>query len=239
MTTGDQQTQAATGGFVSDLIGLPSFLMDPESAAKRVHSKWFWIVPLIVLGVIGIGIGLFMAPIILHVAEVAPLAEGVSPEQHQQAMSMVGMFTKVGVFLSPAIAAAIWAIGAALLLMVAAVTGTKARFGELFNLVAGCGIIQTLASIATAVILHFKGDINTQAELKPALGLDIFMPEGTNKYLMALGGSFSVFQIWWVVMMALVFAAAFHTTKVKGFLSVLPLWVLMVLLTLLGAAFQK
>ncbi len=239
MTTKDQEIPYETGGFASDLAGMLNFLIDPEGAAKRVHSKWFWVVPLLVLGAIGIGVGLYMMPMILHVAALAPPPDGATPEQQARAAGMVGTFTKIAIYLSPILAAIVWAIEAVILLAIAAVTSVKARFGELFNLVAGCAVIQTLASIATAVILHFKGEVSTSAELKPAMGFDIFMPEGTNKYLMALGGSFSVFQIWWVVMMALVFAAAFRTSKVKGFMAVLPLWIFGVLLAMVGAAFQR
>ena len=227
------------GGFANDLMGLPSFLIDPEGAAKRVHSKWFWVVPLIVCGVIGISVGLYMAPMIVHVAEVAPLPDGATAEQHERGVPIAGINTKVFVYLSPLLAAIVWALEAAILLGIAAISGVKARFGALFNLVAGCAIIQSLASIATAAILHFKGEPSSSAELKPAMGLDIFLPEGTNKFLIAAGGAFSVFQIWWIVMMALVFAAAFRVSKAKGFAIVLPLWVVGLLLSLVGAVFQK
>ena len=186
-----------SAGFVSDLAGLPTFLMDPEGAAKRVHSKWFWIVPLLVCSAIGVGVGLYMMPLALHVAEVAPLPDGVTEAQRAQGVAVTAIVMKVVTYGGPILSGVIWAIIAGIMMVMTTVTGVKARFLELFNLVAGCWLIQTLAAVAIAVILHFKGDVSTQAEMKPAMGLDIFLPEGTNKYLVAAGGSFSVFSIWW------------------------------------------
>jgi hypothetical protein len=228
-----------SAGFASDLAGLSSFFIDPEGAAKRVHSKWFWIVPLLVCSIIAIGVGIYMAPMIVHVAAVSPIPDGVTAEAHEKQVAITGTFAKVGAFFSPIFIGIFWAIFAGILMGVSVVAGVTGRFGEYFNLIAGCGLIQSLQSIATAVILHFKGDVSTAAELRPAMGLDIFLPEGTNKYLVAAGGSFSVFQIWWLVMFALIYAAAFRVSKGKAFAIAIPLWLVGMLFGMLGAVFQK
>ena len=88
-------------------------------------------------------------------------------------------------------------------------------FRELFNLVAGCGLIQAVAAIAAIIVLKSKGEISSTAELRPALGLDIFLPEGTSRFLVAFVGYFSVFEIWWIVMLLLIFSAAFRVCKAK------------------------
>jgi hypothetical protein len=236
MPTKTEEMPDQAGGFGSDLAGIPSFFIDPESAAKRVHSKWFWVVPLLIASVIAVGVGIYMTPIAIHAASVSPMPDGITPEQYMQRFA-IGM--KVTTYLSPILTVAFWAIEAGVLLGLAVVMGVSARFGAVFNLVAGCAMIQSLAGIAAALILHFKGEVSSMAELRPAMGLDIFLPEGTSKYLVAAGSSFSIFQIWWVVMMALVFASAFRVSKGKGFAAVLPLWVLGLCFGLLGAAFQK
>lgn len=239
MATKTDQLPMETAGFASDLAGVPSFFIDPEGAAKRVHSKWFWVVALLVTGIIGIAVGVYMMPMIMHVMDMAPIRDGVTQEQQNQAIAISKIVTKVAVYLSPILATVFWAITAGILLAICAISGVNAKFRSLFNLVGGCWLIQSLGSIATAVILHFKGDISTQAELKPPMGLDIFLPEGTNKFLMAAAGSFSIFQIWWIVMMALVFSIAFRVSKGKAFAIVLPIWFIGLLMSLVGAIFQK
>jgi Yip1 domain len=225
--------------FGNDLAGIPNFYIDPVGAGRRLHTKWFWVGPLVVISIAGIIIAAFMMPIVQHVMEIAPIPEGQTAEQHQKGMEIGLTFVKVFSFLSPVIAAAMLALEAAILLAASSVMGVKASFRALFNLVSGCAMILLLESIATLVILKAKGDISTMAELKPPLGLDIFLAEGTNKFVLAFLGFFSVFEIWWAVMMALILASAFRVSKGKAFAVVAPL-VLLGLLWHVGAAvFQK
>jgi hypothetical protein len=115
----------------------------------------------------------------------------------------------------------------------------SARFLALFNLLAGCSVITMLAGIASFVILKAKGEVSTQAELRPPLGLDIFLPPDANKYAAAFLGYFSVFEMWWIVMMVLIFSAAFRVSKGKAFAIVAPLILLAILFRVVGAAFQR
>jgi hypothetical protein len=148
------------------------------------------------------------------------------------------MQAKFGPYFVP-IVLLIYALSAGILLAMSAIMGMEAKFGQLFNLIAGCGLIQSLGTIASAAVLHFKGEVSSMAELRPAMGLDIFLPEGTNKYLVAIASAFSIFQIWWFVMMVLIFAIAFRVGKGKAFAAVFPLWLVGLGFLLLGAAFQK
>jgi hypothetical protein len=124
-----------------------------------------------------------MMPIVQHVLEVAPIPDGVTPERYQRGIAIGTMIQKVAVFLAPLGAALIFSIQAAILLGTSSVLSVGAKFRELFNLTAGCGLIQSIAAIAAIVVLKSKGDISTMAELRPALGLDIFLPEAANRRL--------------------------------------------------------
>jgi hypothetical protein len=235
MAVKEQAVPSETKSFASDLAGIPGFLIDPESAAPRVRSKWFWVAPVLLSMIIGVAVLKHNAPYILHAAAVSPVPDGMTSEQFNKSAEIQAKF---GPYFVPLVLL-FYAIGAGLLLAISAMMGVGAKFGQLFNLIAGCGLIQSLGTIASAAVLHFKGEVSSMAELQPAMGLDIFMPEGTNKYLVAAGSSFSIFQIWWVVMMILIFAAAFKVSKGKAFAAVFPLWLLGFFFALLGAAFRK
>jgi len=235
MPVKEQALPSETSSFGSDLAGIPSFLIDPESAARRVSSKWFWIAPVLLSMIIGVAVLKHNAPYIIHAAAVSPVPDGKTSEQFNKEAEIRA---KLGPYFVPLVVL-FYAIFAGLLLAMSAVMGVEAKFGQLFNLIAGCGLIQSLATIASAAILHFKGEVSSMAELQPAMGLDIFLPEGTNKYLVATASAFSIFQIWWVVMMVLIFAVAFRVSKGKAFAAVFPLWLVGLGFALLGAAFQK
>ena len=223
----------------SDLAGMFSFYIDPQGAAKCVNSKWFWVGPLIVFSIVAITAGILIMPIVQHAMETMPVPDNVPPEQFQKSMQIGMMIQKVFMYLAPITGAALFAIQALVLFGMSSVTSVKATFRQLFNLVAGCSMISLLESIAMVVILKAKGEVSSVAELRPALGLDIFLPEGTNKILVAVLGYFSVFQIWWIVMLALVFAAAFRVNKSKAFVVIAPLVLLGFLWRVVGAAFQR
>jgi hypothetical protein len=235
MPVKEQARPSETSSFASDLAGIPSFLIDPESAARRVFSKWFWIAPVLLSMIIGVAVLKHNAPYIIHAAAVSPVPDGMTSEQFNKGAEMQAKF---GPYFVP-IVLLIYALSAGILLAMSAIMGMEAKFGQLFNLIAGCGLIQSLGTIASAAVLHFKGEVSSMAELRPAMGLDIFLPEGTNKYLVAIASAFSIFQIWWFVMMVLIFAIAFRVGKGKAFAAVFPLWLVGLGFLLLGAAFQK
>lgn len=228
-----------TETFGDDLAGMGSFFIDPPGAARRVLTKWFWVGPLIIVGIVSVIAGYLTLPIVQHVMEVMPQPANVPPEQYQRGLEIGMMFQRVLMWFAPVFAAVIYALEALILLAMCSVMSVTAKFRWLFNLVAGCGLIEVLAKIAVVIILKAKGELSTMAELQPALGLDIFMPEGSNKYAVAFLGYFSIFEIWWIVMMVLIFSAAFRTTKGKAFAVVLPLIVLSLIFRVGAAVFQR
>jgi hypothetical protein len=237
-TTIPPSTTPPAGSFADDVAGMGSFFIDPQGAARRLFHKWFWVGPFIVVSIVSIVLGILVLPIAQHAMETMAVPSGTDPERFQKGVEIGMTIQRVAVWLSPLIAAIIYSIDALVLLAAASVAGVSARFGSLFNLAAGCSLIALLERIAAVVILKAKGEV-TVAELQPPMGLDIFLPEGTNKFAMAFLGYFSIFQIWWIVMMVLIFAAAFRVRKGKAFAIVLPLILLGLVFKLATAAFQR
>ena len=128
---------------------------------------------------------------------------------------------------------------ALILFAMCSVLAVNAKFRMLLNLVAGCWLIQSLSDIASLIILKAKGEASTMAELTPPLGLDIFLSEGSNKLLLGFLGFFSLFGIWWIVMLVLVFSAAFRVSKGKAFMIILPLLIIGLAFKMLMAMRQQ
>ncbi len=239
MSTTSQPFPAQRETIGDDLAGMGSFYIDPQGAARRVFNKWFWIGPLVIFSIVSVIASYELMPIIQHVLEVAPTPSGARPEDVQRGMEVAMTVQRVSMYFAPLIAALIMAVQALIIFATCTVLTVDAKFRWLFNLVAGCSLIQILASIASVVILKAKGEVSTMAELRPALGLDIFLPEGTSKYAMAFLGYFSIFEIWWIVMLLLTFSAAFRVSKGKAFAAILPLIVLSILMRVGAVAFQR
>jgi hypothetical protein len=239
MATTVSGSSAQPETFVDDLAGMGSFFIDPQGAARRVFHKWFWVGPLVLFSIVTVIANYVMMPMVQHVLEVSPIPAGASPEQYQRGMDLAMTIQRVSMYFSPLIVALILALQALVVFAACSVLTIDVKFRWVFNLVAGCSLIQMLASVASLAILKGKGEISTMAELRPALGLDIFLPEGTNKYATAFLGYFSIFEIWWIVMMVLVFSAAFRVSKGKAFAAILPLLIVSILLRIGAAVFQK
>ena len=240
MGTVAPELPASSGeNFGSDLTGMGSFLIDPAGAARRVYTRWFWVAPLVLFSIVSLIASYVVMPMTRHVMEVAPLPSGTTPETYQKGIEMGLTIQRISMYFAPLMAAIIFAIQTAILLGMSAVTGVNARFRQLFNLIAGCSLIQVLAAMASVIVLKAKGEVSSFAELRPALGLDIFLPAGTNKVLAAVLGYFSVFEIWWIVMMVLIYSIAFRVTKGKAVVVVAPLILLSIILRMVGAVFQR
>lgn len=222
-----------------DIVGMGNFFVDPAGAAKRIFRKWFWLGPLVLISIVSTITIYMRMPLMQHVLEVAPPPANLSPEQFQKNIGIAMMMQRIAMYLTPVLTGVFMAIQALILFGMCSIVTVNAKFRPLFNLVAGCSLIQMLAAVASLVILKAKGEASTMAELNPPLGLDIFLSEGTNKYLMGFLGFFSLFEIWWAVMMVLTLSAAFRVSKGKAFVIVLPLLLLGLVFRLAGAMFQQ
>ena len=223
--------------FADDLAGMGSYFIDPEGAAKRATHKWFWLGPLIVVSIVAIITQLVRLPITQQVMETMAPPNGMSDAQWAKQSQISLAFQHVFVWLSPVVVAIFYLIETGILLAMASILAGNAKFRTILNIVAGCSLIASLEAIASVVVLKMKAPVSTIAELKPPLGLDIFLSEGSNKFLMGFLSYFTVFNIWYVVMMILVLSAALRISKGKAFAIVLPWIVLTLLFIMVGAAF--
>jgi hypothetical protein len=229
----DRETLAA------DVAGMGGFFIDPAGAARCLSHRWFWLGPVILVSCVSIFVQWQMIPVVRHVLETGPVPANASPEQVQSGIAMGLRVQQVTLYVTPLIVLGMLAIQAAIVMGMSSLLSVQAKFRQTLNLVAGCSLISALGGIATLIVVKAKGEVSSMAALRPPLGLDIFLPETTNKFVLAFVGYFSVFQIWLIVMFVLTFAAAFRTKKSAAFTAYLPVIVLTLLFSLIGAAFQR
>jgi hypothetical protein len=79
-------------------------------------------------------------------------------------------------------------------------------------------------------VVRAKGDdIQSVAELMPPFGLDIFVPEGASKALLATLNFFSIFEIWYLVILAFGLSYLAGCSRGKAFGAITPVWVVSLL----------
>jgi hypothetical protein len=231
--------QPNSGGLAGDVAGVLDFLMDAPAAARRLPRKFFWIVPVVIVSVVMIVCGILNFPLVQQAMANQVPPPNVSPEQFQRQMSIGLTIQRIVVYLAPVFMVVFTAIFALIVMACSVVIDVKPKFLAMFNLLAGLAVIDALKVVATSVIIHMKGEPTGMADLQPPLGLDIFMPTGSNKVLVAFLGYLNVFQIWEIVMAILIFAVAYRVSKSKAAVAVVPLFALGLILRLAGAMFQR
>lgn len=237
LSSGRQPVRPETFG--GDIAGLFNFFIDPVSAAGMLPNRFFWIAPLVFTSACTMAYLFVSGPIMQRFLETAPLPPNAAPDQYARAVHIQMTVFRFAAYATPLIAGITALIEAAVLLGLSSVAAIRARFLELFNLVAGCSVISGVQMLAWMAILQAKGEIASRADLKPPLGLDILLPASANKFLLGTLGYFSVFQIWWIVMMIAVYSVGFRTGKGKAAAVVLPLVLFGLMMALVGAAFQR
>jgi hypothetical protein len=227
-----------TASLKEGILGLLNVYIDPVSTARRVQLKWFWIYPLIVLSIVSTIVQSQLIPFTLQAMRMDP-PNGASGEQLDRILSMTSTVSHVAAYCSPLIILLFTAIAALLVMALGAIVDARVRFPTLLSLLLTCGMISTLQYVAQVIVLKAKGldDIQSMRQLQVPLGLDIFIPATG-----ALGGLlnfFSIFMIWYIVMLGLTYSHLAKVSKGKAFFATSGAWVLFMVLAVVGAAFRK
>ena len=219
-----------SAGIGDQLMGMLNIFIDPAAAVKLFQRKLSWLWPLLVVSVVTVTVQYLLIPVSMRVMQMNPPG-GITAEQLERSMGMIQTVQKVGVFASPALIAGMLALGAAILLGSCAVMGMRAKFRDLYSLVCHCSLINMLQTVAGFVVVRMKGDeIQTVEELQPSFGLGLFFHEGISKPAMAVLNYFSIFTIWYIVVLSLALACLTGSSKGKGFAAAVPSWLLGLLL---------
>ena len=226
----------------SGLVGMLNVFVDPAATAKRVPAKISWLWPLITLGIIYGSVGYLMMPYSRQFAD-ATIAErsaqqGLNPEQIERAQNIAHTFASAGAVITPVTLIVGLLILAWLVSVMGAMTGARAKFRDVFALMASCSLITALQSIATYIVVRTKGDpIRSMEQLTPSFGLDIFLQD-LHGALYTLVNFFSIFEIWYIVVLTVGLAALAKSSKGKAFAAITPAWLIPLLIRMIQVAFS-
>ena len=218
------------------ILSMLNIFIDPKEAVKGFDSKWAWVWPLLVISIVAGIVGWLTIPFAIQAMQYEP-PRGMTQEQLQGAMPRIQLVSKISVFATPISTGIMVAMWAGLLAAACAVMDIKANFANLFTLVAHCGLISAVQAVAQYAVLAMKHDeIQSLKQLIPHFGLDLMLSDTANKQLAGLLGYFSIFQIWYLVILALGLAFMANIPKGKAFVAITPVWLLGLLMRL-GASF--
>jgi hypothetical protein len=220
------------------ITGMFNVFIDPAATAKAVRAPLAWLWPLIVTSIASIIYGLFFTPLMIDTMRKYP-PNGASGAQLDQAIHITEIVTKVSFFVSPLIIAGAIAFFSALIMLTASMMSTRVKFRDIFSLMSMCSLINVLQIIASYFVLRAKADeIGSMQQLQPAFGLDIFFSELKGP-LFAILNYFSLFQVWYLVILGLSLAYLTGSSKGKAFAAITPAWLIPLLFKIVGSLFQR
>jgi hypothetical protein len=164
--------------------------------------------------------------------------QGIPPERMETARNMAHSISQVGIAFTPIFVVGVLALLAWLVTVTGSIVGLRAKFHDVFSLMAACSLISSLQVIATYIVVRTKGDeIQSPEQLMAPFGADIFLQD-IHGPLLALVNFFSIFEIWYIVILGLSLAYLTGSSKGKAFAAITPAWLIPLLLSVLRAKFS-
>jgi|SRR5580658_1532975 hypothetical protein len=223
-------------------IGMLNVFVDPKTTAKDVPAPLSWLWPIITLTIIYIVTGYLMLPYVMNLIDVRinqQISQQNTPvEQAERARTVAHAIYQFYPLAIPVIVVVFILFFGWLVSAMASMAGLRTKFRDVFSLMAACSLIPALQSIATYIVLRAKGDeITSQDQLTPPFGLDIFL-QNIHGGLLGLVNFFSIFQIWYLIVLTLALAYLGKSTKGKAFFAITPAWLLPLVIRVIQGMFQ-
>lgn len=219
-------------------IGMLNAFVDPKATAKRVPAPLSWLWPVIALSIIYVVFGYLMIPFALTLADARMAQANMTPEQMERAKNIAHIITQFTIPATPLFLIGLLALFAWLVGLVGSMVGMRMKFRDVFSLMAACSLIPALQYIATYIVVHVKGDeITSQEQLTPPFGFDIFF-QNVHGALLAILNYFSIFQIWYLIVLTFGLAYLAKSTKGKAFAAITPAWLIPLFLRIVQSMFQ-
>jgi hypothetical protein len=229
-------------GVASGPLGMLNAFVDPMGLAKQVKAKLFWLWPLITICIVYIVMGYLMLPYTMQLVDFSmqqrAASQSISPERMETARNMAHMFSQVGIAFTPVFVVGILALLAWLVVVTGSMVGLRAKFRDVFSLMAACSLITSLQVIATYIVVRTKGDeIQSPEQLMAPFGADIFIQD-IHGAMLGFLNFFSIFEIWYLVILGLSLAYLTGSSKGKAFAAITPAWIIPLLLVVVRAKFS-
>lgn len=234
-----QQEEKTMGG-ASKVINI---FFEPRKVFESLKIKPTWLVPFIVVTLLGISFYYFAYPMIMHdqIAKIEaneripePQKETIiakMQESQHPPLWQLGL-TPVGVLVYLVVASAV------LFFVFNVILGGDSTFRRAFSVYCYSGLVGIPATIVKLPLTLVKKSTDVQTSLAIILS-----PDAKETFLYKIFSSFDIFTIWQVILVSLGLGVLYKYSTKKAFTAVLVLWLIWIFLksglsTLFGGAFS-
>ena len=203
----------------------------PGQVFEDIGIKPTWVLIMVVLVLLGVGLQAAIAPHIDYEAtlraRLADRADDLNDEQMENMVATGEKFAKFGPIFALVIAPFVWAIMAAVFLVMLKIVGSEIDFKKTLSTVLhGYWPPTAVALILTGILVQRVGKVPEQ-ELGNIVkaNLGAFMSPDMPAWLTAAAGTISIFNIWAVVLLIIGFAAVGKISRGKAAVAALVPWI--------------
>ena len=215
---------AQAKGPLERLIGV---FVSPAPTMQDIAARPSWVLPLIVVTLIGSVGAFFLKDAILQTQLEAMEKRNMTAEQIEQARPTMEKVMNITVPLVPLITTPLFYLIIAGLLMFVGnvILGGEAKFSQLFAITCWSGLISVLGSIINIPIMAQK------MVMESATSLSSLLPSEENQTLLYhLFSQIDLFWIWWVAVIGFGVAAVYKFSTRKAMTTVFTMWVIYVVI---------
>ena len=206
-------------------------LHSPETAFQNEFSGPSYLVPLCILGLLGIGIAVLQSPIQMEWMRFQLEAAGAPGEQLRSSLETMHKSNVMTLLLAPVLLFLRWLLLALMLWLTAAVFIDTLTYQKLLTIVA-FSYLPILARDAVAcLILFMRSDdaLRHTDGMMVALGLNLLFPSMPLPWS-ALAGSINIFEVWFVTLLVVGISRSARARPLRALAIVMPTWVIAVVL---------
>ena len=233
------QEKATMDGF-SKIVNT---FFEPKKLFQSLKIKPTWLVPFIIVAILGMGSFWFTFPLIMKdVVTNIQENERFTEEQKEMIIERIGgadhppvyqlAFAPVGVLVY------LFLIAGVLFLVFNVLLGGDSSFKRVLSVFSYSTLIAIPQAIVKLPLIFAKQTVNVQTSLAIFLS-----PDDKETFLYKVLGGLDVFTLWQVLVISLGLAVMYNYTMKKSFTVVLILWILLIVVgaalsTLLGGMFR-
>jgi hypothetical protein len=230
-SNGDAAPIAARGTLLSRLtwtIQSPKLLFADIEAGAAWWEPWMWV------SVLNMLVAYISVPIQLQLVRLNP--NDVPADQLQQTIEQMEKFGFLGVISTPVVVLVTGLIIAGISYLVVSVISDTSSFKKFFTIYLYASIVSSIGLLIGTALTRMKGveSIRSPEDAVASFGPALLLTPG-HKILYPILSSFDVFYIWFYVLVGMGVAHVFHVSRRTAALSVIPLWLLFVLISLVSS----
>ena len=221
-TVGTPDPAPAPEGPINHFGRVIGVFFSPRSTFEDIARRPTWIVPVILMSVLGLVVGFVMnqkvdwRDVASKRIEASPRASQLTPEQKEQQLAMSEKISRpiaygIGL-LGPILGVVI--VGAVMLLAYNVLGGANANFKVSMAIISHAYLVTLISSLLFILVLYLRAPGTVDLDNPVATNLGAFLPDGTAKWLEKLGSAIDIFSFWVLFLIGLGYSA-FNPRKLK------------------------